>query len=407
MKFTKFYSDEQKQQVDTINNHLEIDAIDITDIACGFEFSHVKKVLCGESPVNPAKILDVIWAHMFGQEPVENFLPKVDFQSCYNEEDKALVSQIVARMNNPELKDNGVTLSSIADSLSISKSSISQLLNGKYRATPTKHLHNIWGLIEPANTLTLGNKEERIHIRYGEVPFIETSLSKIIKISCDQAQDRRRFSVFSGQAGLGKTRAIEQYCKQNDKAILIYGSEETSSKQILEQLCIALGLPKTHSKSAAMDKIIYALRDSGRLIILDEADKCKPNALDPLRTISDRAYIGVTLIGNNQLIDKLQTQERYELIRSRVCFWPKPVGQLQVEDIQTLFMELTKGQVKLESTDDKWWNWLHKRTEGNARELVENLLPHVLKLTHQKKEKALSRLSVNGIFSTVLNKPAV
>ncbi|PAJ71723.1 hypothetical protein CJF42_25200 [Pseudoalteromonas sp. NBT06-2] len=249
--------------------------------------------------------------------------------------------------------------------------------------------------------------QKNIQIRYGQVPFINTNVANLIAMACMQAKDRRRFSVFAGGAGIGKTKAIEEYCKQNEFAILLNGSEQISGVQVLLQLCQKLGIPKSRNAPRNIENIIYTLRDSDRLIILDEADKCKPNALDPLRTISDHAMVGVTLVGNIQLVDKLRSQERYELIASRVCFWPKPMGQISVEDIQSLFIKLTQNSLTLSDNSDKWWVWLHKRVEGNARELVENLLPHLLKFDKKNKHKKIDRLFVNSIFANVLNKPAI
>jgi len=358
--------------------------------------------------------LNKMWKFLFGDEVLCN-IPEAAWSATYNAEDTALMAKIKLRMYSTDLKHHNITSTTIAASLNKSTSAISQIINGKYKASPTKHLHEIWALIEP---IQLGRQpaadvvlsKKNIVIRYGDIPFIKTSISNLMSIACNQAKDRRRFSVFAGQAGLGKTISLNEYCKANSEAILLRGSEQTTSKQIIDQLCRALALPKSSSTPKDMEKIIYALQDSERLIILDEADKCKPNALDPLRTISDNARVGVTLVGNNQLVDKLKTQERFELIASRVCFWPKPMGQVSVEDIKTLFVELTQGTLNLQDETDKWWIWLHKRVEGNARELVENLLPHLLKFASGNADapsKKVDRLLVNSIFSTVLNKPAI
>lgn len=429
MKFNANYTPEQQQKVELINQELVTTGMTTADFNTGFALTAINTVLTGDSPINPHKLLDSLWQSLFGDAAITDIEKRDGFNKSYSAADRDLCTRICLRLQSPDVREQNITSASIAASMNKSASTISQLINGKYNANPSKHLHDIWALIAPsvlehskqpeaepgtaeaashADTANGSSaKRKRINIEYGSVRFIPTSTSKLIAMACDQARQRKRFSVFAGQAGLGKTKGITEYCRHNKDAILIAGSEQTSSTQVLEQLTAALGLSRCPSAYKNMQKIIQALRDTDRLIILDEADKCKPNSLDPLRTISDQAIVGVTLVGNIQLVDKLQTQERYELIASRVCFWPKPIGQITVEDIRTLFLELTEGTVKLAQDDAKWWQWLHKRVEGNARELVENLLPHLLNHTNKNPDVAIDKLLINGIFSSVLNKPAV
>jgi DNA transposition AAA+ family ATPase len=411
-KFTEHYSDLQQKQVAIINNEIELFNVSPAEYCQGFALEHVTTCLRGQSPINPHKIVDALWAYFFGEFDAAQFMPDAQGSTTYSDDDKLLVARIQKRMKERELQGQGIVSSTLAKRLGKSPGMISQLLNGKYAASPTKYLHEIWSLVEPADVDVPSQpaadegKKPTIRIRYGEVPFVQTSVARLIKAACEHARDRRRFAVFAGQAGLGKSRGIERYIEENDQAILITGSEQTTSTQVLEELCIKLGISRSSSYKN-MQKIVAALKDSDRIIILDEADKCKPNALDPLRTISDAARVGVVLVGNIQLIDKLQSQERFELISSRVCFWPKPVGEMPVDDIQTLFYELTQRTVALAEDDDKWWQWLHKRVEGNARLLVENLLPHVISYTRKNPDKKVDRIMVNSIFSTVLNKPTI
>ncbi|OHU85504.1 MULTISPECIES: AAA family ATPase [Pseudoalteromonas] len=412
MKFTQHYSELQQKQVAILNAEIELFDINPTEYCLGWPLDQVNTILNGESPINPKKVLDKLWEHFFADFDAENFGTDSAISNTYSEDDKLVLARIKKRMQDKEFRGQGVTSSSIASRLRKTTGMVSQLLNGKYAANPSKYLHEVWAMLEPAG---LDEKTEEpkqvsdikpIRIRYGEVPFVHTSVPNLIKMACEQARDRRRIAVFAGQAGLGKTKGIERYCDDHDDALLIYGSEETASTQVLESLAIQLGIGKA-SNYKRLQKIINALKDSERLIILDEADKCRPNALDPLRTISDQARVGVVLVGNIKLIDKLQSEERYELISSRVCFWPSPVGELPVTDIKTLFFELTQNTIQVAEDNEKWWQWLHKRVEGNARMLVENLLPHLLTHIRKNPNKKVDRLMVNSIFSAILNKPTI
>ncbi|WP_462155981.1 AAA family ATPase [Pseudoalteromonas piscicida] len=412
MKFTEHYSATQQKQVTVLNAEIELFNIAETEYCLGWPLAQVNKVLAGQSPVKPNKVVDALWTHFFGEFDAEQLAGGTDISPTYSEDDKLVLARIKKRMKDKELSGEGITSSSLASRLRKTTGMVSQLLNGKYAANPSKYLHEVWSILEPTTVDEKPTEQQEpeakppIRIRYGEVPFVKTSVPTLIKTACEQARDRRRIAVFAGQAGLGKTKGIERYCEDHDDTLLIYGSEETASTQVLESLAIQLGIPKA-SNYKRLQKIINALKDSERLIILDEADKCHPNALDPLRTISDQARVGVVLVGNIKLIDKLQSEERYELISSRVCFWPSPVGELPVADIKTLFYELTQNTITIAEDNDKWWQWLHKRVEGNARMLVENLLPHLLTHIRKNPNKKVDRLMVNSIFSAILNKPTI
>ena len=418
MEFNNSYNEQHRRMVEIINNEIEMFNTCPTEYCCGYAIESVKKVLSGNSEVPPFKILDDIWARFFGEASPKDFIENDSNGNDYKSDDFLLAARIKMRLKESDVGGDGITSADIARKMNKSPGMISQVINCKYGASPTKHLHAIWAILNPVDKENevdenLNVKEEskdtngQIVIRYGEIPFVDTSVSKLIKMSCNNAKERRRFAVFAGQAGLGKSKGIEAYAQANTSAIVIYGSELTASTQIIEELCEKLAISRSSSNSRNVKRIISALVDSERVIILDEADKCKPNALDPLRTISDKARIGVVLVGNIQLVEKLQCEPRYELISSRVCFWTKPAGELPISDIQTLFQTLTKNCIPLAKDDEAWWAWLHKRVEGNARLLVENLLPHLLTLVRKRPEHKIGEFEVNQIFLNILNKPSI
>ncbi|ALU41921.1 AAA family ATPase [Pseudoalteromonas rubra] len=414
MKFTEHYSELQKLQTRIINNEIELFNIPPTEYCNGWALESVQAVLEGQSPVKPTKVIDSLWQRFFGEFDPQMFMADAPMSGAYTEDDKLILARIKRRMKERELEGQGVMSSTLATRINKSSGTISQLLNGKYAASPTKLLHEIWSILEPTDMeVQTGNKTPNsdvlanIRIRYGDVPYVQTSVPKLIKMACEHAQERRRIAVVSGQAGIGKSKGAEFYRDNNDHVLLIEGDEDTTSSQVLKTLADRLGISKAGGNSKLRDKIVDTLKGTNKIIILDEADKCKPNALDPLRTISDRAQIGVVLIGNIQLVDKLQSQERYELIASRVCFWPRAVGELPIEDIKTLFMELSQGALPLADDSEQFWKWLHSRVEGNARMLVENVMPHVISHIRKNPNKKVDKLMLNSVCATILNKQTI
>lgn len=412
------YSPEQLEMVAKIRQAISQRQLTPDQYWTGYPLEQVESVLSQTTMINPMPVLRALWNAIYGDAAVSDIELFEGYSDKYSPDDIELTRKILSRLAEPDLKNTGVTAGSVAKQLGKTAGWFSQIVNGKYKADPAQHLRAIWAAIEPAQIAAeaasaVDQKSEQaavlsqLNLRYGDVPFVKTSMSELIDYTCAHAKRARRFSVFAGAPGLGKTYGLQEYMRQHPTTLLIVGHEQMSANTLLADLCRLLALPKLPSASRQIDAIIRTLHMGDRIIILDEADKCKPNALDPLRTISDRAHVGIVLIGNTKLTDRLQAEERYELIASRVCFWPTPTGQLDIDDIKTLFQSLTQRALPMAADDANWWNWLHQRVEGNARLLCENLLPHLVSVCSRDHSKKVDRTLVNSIFKQVLNKPAI
>lgn len=413
MEFTTHYSELQQKQARIINNEIDLFNVPVGEYCNGWPLEQVHKVLAGESPINPKKVLDSIWALFFGDFSPEQFMPDASISATYNEDDLTILARIKKRIKEKELEGQEIKSSTLAARMKKTPGMVSQLLSGKYAASPTKYLHEVWSIVEPANVEVATETEstqssiDHIRIRYGEVPFVPISTISLVKNACGHALERRRIAVLSGQAGIGKSTAAKHYRDTHEGVVYLEGDESTSATHILQELAYEIGVSTAGTNKLLQKKIIGALNGANRLIILDEADKCKPNALDPLRTISDRAMVGIVLIGNLELSDELSNVTRYNLIHSRACFTPPGIGELTVKDIKSLFLTLTENKVKVADNSETWWKWLHKRVEGNARMLTENVLPHVLSSVRNNPGKKVDKLMLNAICASILNKPTL
>jgi DNA transposition AAA+ family ATPase len=413
MNFSPYYNETDKQKVLKIN--AELANRNITPAQAGVEFNDgtVETILAGiaEFEVNPR--LEFMWDDLFGENvsPDEVASDNVNYNDTYTDEDKANCSKIRILLAGPKAKNKGLVAAKIAKQIGMKAGLFSQVVNGKYSARPTEHLLSILNTVAPKvfeqQPEPVEPPKQNIILRYGDVPYVETSISRLIWSACENAKTTRRFAIFAGQAGIGKSSGIKHYCDINPSAICLRGGEMISDTQIINQLCKKLGISRLGSKADKIEKITSVLSHSDRIILLDEADKCKASALHPLRTISDEAIIGVVLVGNLRLKDKLSTEEDFELIYSRRCFNPKPIGEVSIKDIQILFTELTQNTLPLEEANDSWWVWLHKRVAGSARNLVENLLPHLLKFNRANPAVPISRTLINQIYAQVLDESAV
>ena len=326
------------------------------------------------------------------------------FNEHYTPSDIESVHKIINWMNGSTLRSNR-WLSRCAG---VSDSYISTLLAGKHPVPAQDLLRKIIPIME-----------DGLHDKLaGE--FVETSIWHIVKHACKMAKAQAGFSIVAGQPGVGKTESLEHYQRINSNTIYMRGSEVTNSTTVIDMLVTALNLKNSANlrKSAKLDDIVNALKDSGRLIILDEADKCQKDTPDPLRTISDATGCGVVLAGNTDLRRQVKAGDnRYDLIESRVVFWPKIINKVSQEDAYMLMRPYIKNDmISPEETYEEIAKYAFEIVDGSARKLVKTLINHLLMLDEQSKKtgknnyKGISRLMMKQIaqqFMGIDHPPAI
>lgn len=110
------------------------------------------------------------------------------------------------------------------------------------------------------------------------------------------------------------------------------------------------------------EDIIDKLEDSGRLIIIDEAENLPPRALDITRRINDRAHVGILLVGLPRLIQNLRGKRgEYTYLYNRVGVHYK-VGRMTKEDVRMILEQELPDSNGL-------WSVFYQATGGVGRKL--------------------------------------
>jgi DNA transposition AAA+ family ATPase len=73
-------------------------------------------------------------------------------------------------------------------------------------------------------------------------------------------------AVVYGQAGLGKTMALKQYCADNPDAVLIEADPSFTAQVLLRHIARAIGANPTGTLHELFEAVVERLQDSGRLI---------------------------------------------------------------------------------------------------------------------------------------------
>ncbi|AEG60042.1 AAA family ATPase [Desulforamulus ruminis] len=225
---------------------------------------------------------------------------------------------------NSLVKDEGTKVTDVAKALGKSHSTISLYINGKYPSND-KFEELVEGYLKSLGKWVEDQEEENVPesgyiVDISELGTIITDDYQRVRGVCRKSQERKEFGIVVGDPGAGKTRALEDYAKENQGVVMITCDETSSIKSVLTEITEGLHLEARGASATLLNKIVKELKRRPRLLIVDEADKVKLKVLETLRGIYDKAKnIGVVLCGNQPLAEKiiLLAEDRPELARLR------------------------------------------------------------------------------------------
>lgn len=255
----------------------------------------------------------------------------------------------------------GWSQTQVARAIGKSPAVISQYLQGKYPGNVASLENDITALI---------NREaEKAKGKRLSVSFVRTYTASRCLEAITLAHLDSDINVIYGDAGMGKTLIMRQYAAENPGAILLETDPGYTARVVLEELCATLGLNRRGNMHELSDAIISALRDSGRILLIDEAENLPLRALEVIRRIHDKAGIGVVLAGMPRLIINLKGK-RGELkqLYSRVGFALALGDVLPREDIDAI-----AASVLDDTQEQSVRDALFTASRGNARRLFKLL----------------------------------
>ena len=154
-------------------------------------------------------------------------------------------------------------------------------------------------------------------------------------------------------------------------SILIESDSGYTAKSLLKEIHRRLGLAGKGSVYDLMDEVIRKLNQSGRLLIIDEAENLPYRALEITRRIHDKTGVGILLVGRGILLENLKGyNNQYDQLYSRVKF-TKIIDKILIQDVIKI-LESIGQNVKLA---EKYLFY----SDGNTRRL-EHLISHSISI---------------------------
>jgi len=128
-----------------------------------------------------------------------------------------------------------------------------------------------------------------------KLDFVMTSVARKVFEVARIAHIDCEIGVCYGQAGLGKTQAAKEYASLNPDVILIEADLGYTTRVLFSEIHKKLGLDGGGMIHSLLEDIIAKLKNSGRLIIVDEAEHLPYRALELIRRIHDKYNLMKTL----------------------------------------------------------------------------------------------------------------
>ncbi|EBF8755913.1 ATPase [Salmonella enterica] len=262
-----------------------------------------------------------------------------------------------------QLKDvmdaHGYSQGQVARAIGRSSATMNQYVQGKYNG-------DIADMEERIGHFLRRVREKQNALRIDE-RFVSTpTASKGLEV-LSYAHLESEICVLYGAAGLGKTMILKEYARRDSNVIFIEADPGFTARTLLEELCGRLRLNKNGNIHALIEVCVEKLKDSGRLLVIDEAELLPYRALEVIRRLHDKAGIGVVLAGMPRLIVNLKGKRgEYAQLYSRVALALDLGNALARQDFDQIAVDLMP-----EAEDRKISDALYEQSKGNARRLFK------------------------------------
>ena len=283
--------------------------------------------------------------------------------------------------------ESGKTQNQVAKEMGISSSVISQFLKGAYTGDNENTAKSISQYLEIARERLSDAKE---------TTFYEgLQNTKEVLLACKYAHRKNEIVLVRGDAGAGKTTALEHYMAHNTGVIFVTADSCTvSPTAILNLIAEEMGLKPINSKARIMKTLITNLAETSRLVIIDEADHLSFDALQAIRNLNDKCKIGIVLAGNNKLYNQMVTGPRggeYDQIRTRIIKRAKVSNNYSPDEISAIFPNL----------DNKSLNYIVRLARKESLRAASKIYSLALDYTNAQKQ-SLSLKALEEIVKSQL-----
>lgn len=198
---------------------------------------------------------------------------------------------------NQFMQAHNIKQETVARGVGVSSAVISQWRQGKYMGNNEEVEARVAAYLE--RELGKLSKPELTQV------FVNTTTAQKMLDMLRLTHLSRENGLLYAQAGTGKTTTIRHYAQQYPDVILIEADVTDTPSVVLKSIAKKIGTSTSGSLNDIKEGILEKLTQSGRMIIVDEAEQLSTKSLEILRRLHDKAGIGLVLVGMPRLLSNL------------------------------------------------------------------------------------------------------
>ena len=224
-----------------------------------------------------------------------------------------------------------LTLRQLAGRVGIAEGTLGPFLNAKYQGRPER-------IAEALNRWMTETADRAVAAREAVAApgFQRTRTAEDVLRALDYGQLNGKMVFVALRPGCGKTTACEQQTTLRNRAFLATITPASSGiAGCLIAILDAMGEPEAKGTPAALSARVAAkVRTPGALIIIDEAQHLKIQAVEELRAIHDATKCGLAFVGDERM-HQIFDANSYAQLRRRIGRRVATVGSLD-KDAETI-----------------------------------------------------------------------
>ena len=197
--------------------------------------------------------------------------------------------------------ENGLTLKQLGARVGKSEAFVSRYLNGKPEGDVAAFERAVADMLR-------NDKRKR---SWGDIYF-GTAVVDTCHTVFDIIREASDIGLVHGAAGIGKTTACKKYAAENSTVIFFTCTEGNGRiGGVLNGIATGIDMRRWNPASVKRSAFITEkLMGSGRLIIIDNAQRITLGGLRFLFDLHDETGVSVALVGNPEVLDKLSGNDQ-------------------------------------------------------------------------------------------------
>lgn len=239
------------------------------------------------------------------------------------------------------LKDENLSQAKAAPILGISQAALSQYRRSMYDKGDIEAVENkLKEFFQIQEEKTQNAQKAEPFRTKTSAGYIPTTISEEAYKLIRYCQLEKGIVVIDGDAGIGKTKAAAKFLQDNPSTtVYVKATPSTgSTRSLLKMIAKTLKLPENQRTEDLSVSIQEKLRETDKVIIIDEAQNLKFLTLEEIRGWVDediftgKPGIGIVLIGNVEVYNKMLGKQ--EAIFAQQFNRTKLHGRYRTSDIQ-------------------------------------------------------------------------